>query len=177
MRRADIILMAGCLLTALLLSIFFVLHREMGSIVRISYDGAEGFEIELTDVDLNGQTKYYMICYAEEDKGNTPDTEKNTVYADRNIHIIYFADYPVIPEAGVYNLISITDGKVTMEAADCQDQICVHHKPIMSERESIICLPHKLVVEIEGRGGKTGADREQRRNTDLDGELLDGVTR
>lgn len=177
MRRADIILMAGCLLAALLLSLCFALHRKTGSIVRISCDGAEGFENELTQVDLNGQTKYYMICYTEEDKGNTPDIEKNTVYADRNIHIIYFADYPGIPEAGAYNLISIIDGKVTMEAADCRDQICVHHKPIMSERESIICLPHKLVVEIKGSGRKTGTDREQRRNTNSDGELLDGVTR
>lgn len=47
------------------------------------------------------------------------------------------------------NEIEIKDGKVSMVYADCRDQICVNHVPINKEHESIICLPHKVVVEIE----------------------------
>ena len=31
----------------------------------------------------------------------------------------------------------------------CPDQICVHEKAISADGESIICLPNKIVVEVE----------------------------
>lgn len=48
------------------------------------------------------------------------------------------------------NTIKIKNGEASMESADCPDKICVNHKPISKENESIICLPHKFVMEIEG---------------------------
>ena len=39
---------------------------------------------------------------------------------------------------------------VRMESSDCHNQVCVNHKPISRSGESIICLPHKVVVQIEG---------------------------
>lgn len=50
-------------------------------------------------------------------------------------------------ENGV-NTVEIKDGKVTVTDADCPDKICVNHRPISKVGETIICLPHKLVVEI-----------------------------
>jgi len=32
--------------------------------------------------------------------------------------------------------------------ADCPDKICVKHTNIKNAGETIICLPHKLVIEI-----------------------------
>lgn len=49
-----------------------------------------------------------------------------------------------------YNLIVIEDGYVRMEEADCPDQYCVKHAKIHYSHETIICLPHELVVEISG---------------------------
>lgn len=46
------------------------------------------------------------------------------------------------------NTLAIENGKVRMEEADCPDQICVHHKAISKNKESIVCLPNKVVVEI-----------------------------
>lgn len=46
------------------------------------------------------------------------------------------------------NTIVIADGEVNMVKADCPDHICVDHKPISKNGESIICLPNKVVVEI-----------------------------
>lgn len=49
-----------------------------------------------------------------------------------------------------YNRIVIEDGYVYMEEADCPDQYCVKHAKIHYSHETIICLPHELVVEISG---------------------------
>lgn len=47
-----------------------------------------------------------------------------------------------------YNIVIIKDGAVYVKEADCPDKICVNHKKISNVGETIICLPHKLVVEI-----------------------------
>ena len=46
------------------------------------------------------------------------------------------------------NRFSIKDGTVRMIEADCPDQYCVNHAPVDKENETIICLPHKLVLKI-----------------------------
>ena len=61
-----------------------------------------------------------------------------------------------IPGGG-YNSFVIKDGKADMTEADCRDHICVDHKPISLDGETIVCLPHKLVIEIID-GEKSGID-------------------
>jgi hypothetical protein len=48
------------------------------------------------------------------------------------------------------NTIIISQGSVYMKSATCPDQICVKHSPLPQSTTPIICLPHKLVVEIIG---------------------------
>ena len=48
------------------------------------------------------------------------------------------------------NKLEIKDGRATMISANCPDGICVNHKPIYRNGESIICLPHKMVVTVTG---------------------------
>ncbi|MGN0377648.1 MAG: NusG domain II-containing protein [Suilimivivens sp.] len=48
-----------------------------------------------------------------------------------------------------YNLILISEGKVSVTDADCPDKLCVKQRDISKNGESIICLPHKLVIMIE----------------------------
>ena len=55
-----------------------------------------------------------------------------------------------IPLTDGKNKLQIKDGKVRMTSADCPDKICVNHRAISHEGETIVCLPHKLVIEIEG---------------------------
>lgn len=49
---------------------------------------------------------------------------------------------------GDLNIIQIKDGEVDMIDANCPDKICVKHSKIHFDHETIVCLPHKLVVEI-----------------------------
>ncbi len=46
------------------------------------------------------------------------------------------------------NTLVISDGSAVMTQADCPDGICANHKPINKTGESIICLPHKVVVTV-----------------------------
>lgn len=56
-----------------------------------------------------------------------------------------------------YNRLVIAGGKAYMEAADCPDKYCMHYKPISKTNESIICLPHRLVVRVAGAEGELDA--------------------
>ena len=53
-------------------------------------------------------------------------------------------------ENGDYNEVVIQDGYVWMTDADCPDKLCVKHNKIHYNHETIVCLPHKVVVEIIG---------------------------
>jgi len=46
------------------------------------------------------------------------------------------------------NIVVIEEGFVYVREADCPDKICVHHVRINKTGETIVCLPHRLVVEI-----------------------------
>lgn len=57
----------------------------------------------------------------------------------------------VTGENGEYkNTVEIKDGKVSVTYANCPDGICEKHRAIKYRGDSIVCLPHKLVVSIEG---------------------------
>lgn len=51
---------------------------------------------------------------------------------------------------GNYNIICITHGTVQITEADCNNQDCVRQGKISRSGQSIICLPHRLVIRIKG---------------------------
>lgn len=64
-------------------------------------------------------------------------------------------DTVTIGGVGGKNTLVIRDGQADMTEADCPDKVCVDHAPISHVGESIICLPHKVVVEIIAGEGET----------------------
>lgn len=50
--------------------------------------------------------------------------------------------------ASELNRLVISDGKAHMEHATCPDGICVDHRPIFRDGESIVCLPNRVVVTV-----------------------------
>ena len=48
-----------------------------------------------------------------------------------------------------HNTVKIENGRVFMKSADCKNQICVKTGKISKSGETIICLPNKVIVEIE----------------------------
>lgn len=48
------------------------------------------------------------------------------------------------------NTIAIQEDIIKIKEADCHDELCVKQGPISKVGESVICLPHELIVEIKG---------------------------
>lgn len=138
-QKADILLMAFFLFLALLLGIWFLVGQQRNAMLVVSYNGMELYTLNLEDAGIldsvtsNQKEQYLLITYSDSKKM----PEITSMYTK-----------PEIPSGTVYNLLCISGETVRMDAADCKDQICVQHKPISGNRECIICLPHKLVVEI-----------------------------
>lgn len=53
-------------------------------------------------------------------------------------------------ENGIINTFQIKNGYVNMLDANCPDKLCVKHKKIHYNHETIVCLPHKLLIEVVG---------------------------
>ena len=51
-------------------------------------------------------------------------------------------------EDGGRNLLTIKDGSADMTEANCPDELCVKQAKISHKGETIVCLPHKLVITI-----------------------------
>ena len=85
---------------------------------------------------------------------NTKDTANVVVTIDGEV----YGAYPLsedrterieLPD-GSYNTLIISDGYADVSEASCPDQICVKHNHIRYSKESIVCLPNKVVVTVEG---------------------------
>lgn len=52
------------------------------------------------------------------------------------------------------NTVSVEKGRIRISEADCPDQVCVNQGWISDGAVPIVCLPHRLMVEIVGGGGE-----------------------
>ena len=76
-----------------------------------------------------------------------------------------FADYdmgevkgivPISTPNGGENRVYVQSDLVFMDSANCPDQTCVKQGVIKDGTVPIVCLPHKVIVRIEG--GESGLD-------------------
>ena len=87
-------------------------------------------------------------------KSHTDDSAYVEVKIDGEIYGTYPLDEDIrerIESAdGGYNILVISDGKASIEKANCPDKICVNHRAIHYSGDSVVCLPHKLTVTVVG---------------------------
>lgn len=55
---------------------------------------------------------------------------------------------PILTADGGENILEIRGGKAQISDANCPNWDCVKHKEISKSNESIVCLPHKVVITI-----------------------------
>ena len=53
---------------------------------------------------------------------------------------------------GLTNMVLVEPGRIRVERADCPDQICVHQGYISDGSQPIVCLPNRLIIQIQGGG-------------------------
>ena len=63
----------------------------------------------------------------------------------------------VLGEGDHTNTLVIEGGKAQVVEASCPDRICVRQGAVQYSGESIVCLPHKLVITVQG-GVDSGLD-------------------
>ena len=51
-----------------------------------------------------------------------------------------------------HNTVHVEPGRISVTEADCPDGICVAQGAIDKGGVPIVCMPHRLVVKIEGSG-------------------------
>lgn len=58
---------------------------------------------------------------------------------------------------GGSNTILVEPGRIRVSEADCPDQVCVNQGFISDGTVPVVCLPHKLMIEIVGGGSEFDA--------------------
>jgi len=60
------------------------------------------------------------------------------------------APYTIIVSGvrGRENVVLVEPGRISVQSATCRDQICVNQGPISDGVRPIVCLPHRVVIQI-----------------------------
>ena len=58
-------------------------------------------------------------------------------------------EIPIVIDGVTANVLAIEDQKADMVSASCPDKLCVQQKAIANTNETIVCLPHKVVISID----------------------------
>ena len=167
-KKADIFFLSGIVIAALIIFILMRLNSTTGSYVTVSYGGSE----LLAQSPLEqSETRYFLIIYPNEDIGiinnenvdNVNTNDKNAISGkiddisvnENRVNIQEYSEakweevWEEMQLTNVeYNAFLYKDQEISMLYGSCPDKICVHHKPISMTGENIICLPHKLVIDI-----------------------------
>lgn len=64
-------------------------------------------------------------------------------------------NYQYESEEGHQNLIERNGAEAYMADANCADSLCVLQGAISKDGEVIVCLPHRVLVEVVSEGGST----------------------
>lgn len=57
------------------------------------------------------------------------------------------------PDGSGFNLVRVQSGTVWIADADCPDRTCVRMGAISRAGETLVCLPHRLTITLEGAVG------------------------
>lgn len=60
------------------------------------------------------------------------------------------AEYQVPLPDGETNVICVQNGAVYMKEANCRDGLCLRQGKVRNQAKTIVCLPHEVVVKLEG---------------------------
>lgn len=62
---------------------------------------------------------------------------------------------------GDRNKIEVRDGQIAIVDANCDDQICVRKGFISKTGQTIVCLPHRLVIEVMPTNDQQNNDKDR----------------
>lgn len=72
---------------------------------------------------------------------------------DKQVNVMRLTEneeYNIVINGEITNTVVVEDGYVYVKNASCPDKICQMHKRISKKGESIVCLPNKVVITVNG---------------------------
>ena len=78
------------------------------------------------------------------------------ITVDGEIFGVYSLGEDQVIDIGTGNVCRIENGRVKMTEADCPDHLCMRQPAVDEKGGSIICLPHKVVIEGIAPEGAAG---------------------
>lgn len=139
----DVYLLAAIILLALIWLLINNLKFESGNKVRIQFDNnTDDRGVVYYNIDPD-ETHYLLFFYDE----STAKYVIRDLYNDESLDQI-----------NEYNVIRISPDGVKVTEANCNDLTCVHTKQATKDGESIICLPHRLIIVMESSEAEDGLD-------------------
>ncbi len=147
--KSDVLLLAGILMAAFLLLLLRKGFRQPGSQAVVSRDGRAILQVQL----LQEVAAYYLVMWEKPHIAETRTAENGgseAVLLQLSPDSWEEEAEALLAESGKkeYNLFACENGEVRMIRSSCPDLICVKHQAVSGTGESIICLPHKLIIEI-----------------------------
>lgn len=115
---------------------------------KINYLGIKGMDVVvILAVFFLGSG---ILMYNLWSLSRTHNADKYVVSVTQNLKVIDEFDLNTdrIVNIEGYGILSIKSGKVKVLEANCRDRICVHTRAISHEGEAIICLPHKIIIQV-----------------------------
>lgn len=75
------------------------------------------------------------------------------------------------------NTVVVASGSVYVEDADCANHDCVNQDAIDAPGEQVVCLPHKLWIEVVAEGSAAGTDAGAGASTAEQADAFDAESR
>jgi len=94
---------------------------------------------------------YFFLSHGALGTGKIADiTVENKLYKTINLDAVVIPyECTITTDLGT-NTVRVEHGRIAVVAADCRDQICVNQGYITGPGIPIVCLPHQVVIRIEG---------------------------
>lgn len=90
-------------------------------------------------------TAGYLLLFRE-DGASAQITINGEVY--QTLPLNHDTTITIPSDDGHTNVLTIHNGYADITDADCPDKLCVHQKKISKKGETLVCLPHKIVISI-----------------------------
>ena len=95
----------------------------------------------------------YLVIGTTRNEGGVAVVRVNGVETERHV----LSESGIYPLNGGSNVLVIADGQAWLSEANCPDLLCVKQGRIHYTGQTIVCLPNRLTVTVEG-GETDGVD-------------------
>ncbi|MBQ3286812.1 MAG: NusG domain II-containing protein [Firmicutes bacterium] len=119
----------------------------------------------LTSWDI-GLALFFLLAAAALLLGFAAAPEEEGAYIVVTQNGLTIGEYPLSEDADIHidwqghsNLLLIREGKAYMAEANCPDGYCLRQGQVHLARQTIVCLPARLVITVGGEEGPDAISR------------------